>query len=258
MPTLNDADNIMGGTSQVDKVYAGTNLVWELGGGVVLDPVPTQILAETPLFYFRFGESSGNPVDSGPSNRSTALVMPYTYGQTGALAGDSNTALLLSGGTISMNAISMPGSQTRLAWIKTTETDSTAGYTGDPAMVLLGDSTGNVWDNFGVHGGKVQYRRFNNSTWQTFTGATNVNDGNYHQIGMTYDSTTRAVVLYVDGASDGGGTQTSHQNQGGINKIGVGYDAVDTFRGTVDELAAFSSAKSAQFFADLWTKSQTG
>lgn len=225
-----------------------------------LDPVPTQIAALSPEFYFRMGETGGaNPVDT-TGNKTAALTSGYTWDQTGVVFGDSNTALLLSGGTITFSPTLGFGSlnQSRVASVKTTDTDSTSNYDGDPAMTVLGDSTPGVWDGFGIHDGKVQYRRFNNSVWQTFTGSTSVNDGNWHQIGMTYNSTTRDVILYVDGADDGGGTMSSHQNQGGISAIGRGYNVNDNFRGTLDEVAASATLWTAQNFADLWNRSVNG
>ena len=38
-----------------------------------------------------------------------------------------------------------------------------------------------------------------------------MNDGNWHHIAATYDSSTRAVKVYVDGVEDGSGTITAHQ-----------------------------------------------
>lgn len=92
----------------------------------------------------------------------------------------------------------------------------------------------------------------------TTTWATTVNDGAWHMIGYTYDNATRAVVVYVDGVADYTGTQTAHQNQGGWSTIGRGYNAADTFRGTIDEVAVFLKVLTAQNFADLWEKARLG
>lgn len=225
-----------------------------------LDPVATQIAALTPQAWWRLGEASGTSLtDSGSAGATGTLSGTATLAQTGALTGDSNTALLLAGGSAAFSRISATQQQSAFGWIKTTDTDSTVSYDGDAALTLLGDTSGGIWHGFGVTGGKAQYRRFNNSAWQLHTGATTVNDGNWHMIGYTYNHTTLAVVVYVDGVADYTGAQTAHQNQGGWSALGRGYNAVDTFRGTIDEVAVFvNKVLTAQNFADLWSKSVTG
>lgn len=228
--------------------------------GSPLPAVATQIAALSPNGWWRLGESSGTSLaDSGSAGATGTLSGTATLAQTGALTGVADTALLLAGGSAAFTRIVATQQQSAFGWVKTTDTDSTVGYDGDAALTLLGDTSGGIWHGFGVTGGKAEYRRFNNSAWVLHTGATTVNDGNWHMIGYTYDSSTRAVVVYVDGAADYTGTHTSHQTQGGWSALGRGYNAADTFRGTVDEVAVFvNKVLTAQNFADLWEKSRLG
>lgn len=196
-----------------------------------------------PLVYYRLGQrNEDNPVDSGDTNTSPSLVITYKWGVSGAL-GDEPTdraIFLTPTGRVNFTRQSMTGDQSRLCWVRTTSTDASSAYAGDPAMPVFGDTSASVWDGFGVHAGKVQFNRFNNSTWQTFASAKSVNDGRWHHIAVTYNSTTRAVLLYVDGVQDGSGTVSAHQAQGGVNALGKGFGA-DYFEGSIDEAEAWAS-----------------
>lgn len=206
---------------------------------------PQELLFDAPLAYFRFNEGDGiNPISIGSTVIATlGLNQTYVAAIRGALRGDPNRALRLDGSTgyMTFTRFSLTGDQTRESWVRTTSTDNTNGYAGNAALTLMGDSSGSVWDSFGVHGGKARFTRFNNTSWQTFDSTRSVNDGYWHHIACTYNSTTRAVVIYVDGLADGSGTVTAHQAQGGINVIGRGFNAVDYFDGEMDELAFYSS-----------------
>jgi hypothetical protein len=245
-------------------------------GDALLDPdgepitigpgYPDLVLSPTPNFYFRLGESgSANPIDSGPNGYSSALGGTYTWGEPGALAGDPDTALALNPGDFGLRGeggfatrVALTADQSRLAWVKTTSTDDSPGYEGNAALTVMGDTSSGVWDGFGVTGGFVQFNRFNNSTWQHLTGTTAVNDGEWHMIAATYDSTTGEVVVYVDGEVDGGGTVTSHQAQGGISHIGRGYSSGDVFDGTLDEVAAFATVLSPADISALYAAAVSG
>lgn len=229
--------------------------------GSPLSPVATQIAGLSPVGWWRLGESSGTSLaDSGSAGATGTLSGTATLAQAGALTGVSDTALLLAGGSAAFTRIAATAQQSAFGWVKTTDTDSTVAYVGDPALTLVGDTSAGAWNEFGVTGGKAELRRYDGtgSTWRLHTGAASVNDGAWHMIGYTYNNSTRAVVIYVDGATDYSGTHASHQNQGGWNAVGRGYNAADTFRGTVDEVAVFTTVLTAQNFADLWEKSRLG
>lgn len=223
-----------------------------------VDPVQTTILALSPTVYMRMNQTGiQNPVDSSTNARTMLLVaLGYTWGVAGPTS-DGATALGTDGTATIIEAttarIALAGDQSRLAWVKLTSSDASPGYEGNAACMVFGDSSGSVWDSFGVNGGKARYTRFNNSAWQTFDSAASVNDGAWHLIAMTYNSVTRAVEIYVDGADDGGGTMTAHQNQGGINAYLFGFAPGDTFpAGSVAHLAVFPAVLTPANIAAIW------
>lgn len=116
------------------------------------------------------------------------------------------------------------------AWVKTTSADAAAGYAGNPALTVLGDHSGNVWQGFGVHGGKVRYSMFNNTSglWQYADGATPVNDDRWHQIGFSCTGAVGAnnTLVYADGRIDATATFTIAVHPSvavGFDTIGAGY-----------------------------------
>lgn len=220
-----------------------------------LDPVQTEILALSPLIYLRMNQTgTDNPVDSSVNAYAMTLEGTYTWGVSGPTADgqtaiNSNPAEIRRSGTA---RIALTGNQSRLAFVKTTSTDSTKGYDGNAALTIFGDTTGSVWDSFGVHGGKARFTRFNNSAWQTFDSTTSVNDGNWHLIAVTYNSSTLAVEIYVDGVDDGGGSMTAHQAQGGVNWYNVGFNSLDKYLGDEAHLALFNTVLTPTNIADIW------
>jgi hypothetical protein len=218
-----------------------------------LPPLPfgDVVLGLGPLFYFVLDQAGAdNPVDSLAAV-TASLNAPYTWGVTGPVAG--LTALRLTGGSFDGTPrVSLSGDQTRLAFVKTTATDSVPIYDGDAALTVFGDTHAETWDSFGVSGGKAVFTRFNNVAWQTFTSTASVNDGDWHLIVATYDSNTLAVTLYVDGVADGSGSMTAHQAKGGISQFGRGYDIGDNFDGSLAHLVAWDRALSPAEVAALW------
>ncbi len=196
------------------------------------------VLGLNPLFYFPLDQTGAeNPVDSVGAV-TTSLNAPYTWGVAGPV--DGLTALDLSGGSFSGNPrIPLTGSQTRLAFVKTTSTASVPAYDGDAALTVFGDTDAETWDSFGVSDGFATYTRFNGSAWQTCQLAgTPVNDGAWHLILMTYDSGTLAMSVYADG-SNSGSSMLAHQAKGGIVQYGRGYDPADNFDGSLAHLAVW-------------------
>lgn len=210
------------------------------------------VLALAPTLYFVLNQTGEeNPIDSSITAKTANLNTPYTWGATGPIVG--RTALDLNGGYFNIARQSLPGDQTRVAFVKLTSTKSTSTYEGDASLTIMGDTDGETWDSFGISDGKVNYRRFNNSVWQSFSGSTNVNDGYWHMVAMTYDSTTRAVTLYVDGAVDGSGTVAAHQAKGGIIMYGRGYSSADNFVGSLSDLIVWDRVLTLEDFSDLWS-----
>lgn len=205
---------------------------------------PQEAMVDNPYLYLPLQDRAGNPVAFGTGGATMALGTDgdpgafVTYGVTGPSVRRGLHMHLYRMQTSGRYVLT--ANQTRLAWVRTTNLDATASYAGDAAMTVFGDASGSVWDSFGVHDGKVRFTRFNNSAWQTFDSAKTVADGRWHYIGVTYNSSTRAVTLYVDGVADGSGTMTAHQAQGGVDRIARGFTA-DYFDGDLADLELFTS-----------------
>src|SRR5262249_2766087 len=102
------------------------------------------VLADGPAAYWRLGEASGTvAADSSPNARNATYGTGVAYGRAGALAGDTNTAVLLNGGSIAMPSSVNPwsGNFTIEAWINPHGTP--AG--GDADGIL-------IWEQYLVHG----------------------------------------------------------------------------------------------------------
>jgi hypothetical protein len=208
------------------------------------DRYRAEVMADSPAFYWRLQNIAP---ESATDEGATRNMSPTNFGwrQRGPWRGQRERSVFFDvalGVRATMTRWSNTGSMTYEAWVRTTSTDATSSYAGNPALTVVGDTSASVWMNFGVHGGKVRFLRFNNTAWQNVDSAKSVNDGAWHHIGATYDSSTRAVVVYVDGVADGSGTITAHQSQGGVDALGTGYNGnADTFDGYMAEVAVWAS-----------------
>jgi hypothetical protein len=77
-------------------IKLGNRIVLGFGYRTADDTYSGHVLQHDPVAYYRLGESSGQPQDSsGNGNHTTATGGTPTYAQTGAIAGDSDTAIRL-------------------------------------------------------------------------------------------------------------------------------------------------------------------
>jgi len=144
------------------------------------------------------------------------------------------------------------------AWIQTTSTDASSGFASNSALSIIGDNTPNIWNSFGINDGKVRYIHYTGS-YENVTGATSVNDGNWHHVAVTHDQSTNAVVIYVDGIPDATGSLT-YSGGGGATKVGFtriggsyldGTGTQDFFDGSIVEVAIFNTPISQIQIRDL-------
>ncbi len=208
---------------------------------------PSEVLADSPLAYYRLGESSGTAMVDASGNGRDGTYTSTALGTAGALAGsgDSDTAITLTGGTGNAGAVPydtwMNGltAVTVEAWVNTTATSGTR---------FVVARTGNTNYNYGlaVINGKAFMGLRTTSTSLGATGTTNVADGLWHHLVGTWDGTT--LRIYVDGVLDGtaslSGTMTT-----AANGLQVGGRGANYFVGSIDEAAVYSSALSASRIA---------
>lgn len=127
-----------------------------------------------------------------------------------------------------------------ISWtFRTTDTDATAG-TGDticPALPIVGDATGSVVFNAGVHNGKIHVCHYA-GVWHYIQPSNTVNDGNWHNVTITHEKkspvNTSVMKIYLDGTLVH--TQTNELfdvTAEGWYSIGTGYPQTDFFNGDI-------------------------
>lgn len=179
---------------------------------------------------------------SGHSNHGTQENMDQA---TDWVASDGSVALDFDGSDdrVDIGRRELLTGLTFAAWINTTSTDATAGYAGNAALTIVGETSGSIWNGFGIHGGKVRYTHWT-SSWQLIDSAASVNDGNWHHVAATHDL-AGAVAIYVNGVVSGSATGiTYNTSYTGFNTIGAGYPAPgsDLFQGLIGEVRVHRSA----------------
>ena len=141
---------------------------------------------------------------------------------------------------------------TVLATIRTTDSSSTAGYAGDPAACIMGDSTGGVGCGFGIHNGKVR-ATFYQGGWHAYDSATSVNDNKWHQIAFTRDAGNPSrIVIYIDGEIDYETSAAYNANSWLWDRIGRGYNIADQYSGYLRNLAVWNRTLTQAEIQDIW------
>ena len=144
---------------------------------------------------------------------------------------------------------------TVLATIKTTDTGAGSpggSYEGDPAVCIMGDSTGGVGCGFGIHGGKVR-ATFYQGGWHLYDSATSVNDGKWHQIAFTRDAGNPSrLVIYIDGEIDFESSGAYNSNAWAWDRIGRGYSIYDQYSGYLRNVAVWSKTLTSAEIREIW------
>jgi len=211
-----------------------------------------EVAADTPIAWWRLGESSGTTAADATGNGHDGLYESSpTLGVGGAIANDTNTAVTFQGTQdVFINdaldaAYNVPSLSVEL-WLKTTSVDQ---------MGIIGR-----WNN---NNGMVQYRiRMINGVpvWQVqtltagfcggglvVTATSAINDGAYHHVVATFDATTHASQLFLDGAENASGTANGTSlcdvPSFAIFRIAaVPLSSDSDFQGTLDEVALYGGA----------------
>jgi hypothetical protein len=202
------------------------------------------ILATSGLVsYWRLGEASGATIaDSAGTNTGTATSLA-AYGTTGALVGNTDTALSFNG---TSSKIDLPSidfqnkSYTLEAWVKPGSAPTgqmaifscwTANATQNAILVLL-QTTGIV--RLAYYGNDLD----------TATGTVGFGGSSWYHVVCTYDAPSDTSRIYVNGVQKASGSQGPMVTAGGATAIGywnrTGGDAF--YKGDIDEVALYSQA----------------
>ncbi|MFZ1459082.1 MAG: LamG domain-containing protein [Candidatus Saccharimonadales bacterium] len=208
----------------------------------------TEVLADSPLAYWRLGESSGSTiVDSSGNSRDGTYAGSYTLGASGLLGGDSDTAVSTTAGIGSIAAASWMNVGSALSiecWFSTT-TSGTLGLVGRTNAGAFGSANTNTARIY-LNSGQLIFQVFT-SVWQpafTLQTTSAYSDGLRHHVVGTWDGST--ATLYVDGqvAASTAASFTIASSATLPFYIGkmAGFFA---YNGTTDEVAYYSTCLSA-------------
>jgi hypothetical protein len=211
-----------------------------------LAPYPAAILADKPLGYWRFGEASGNTAADETGNNNTAVIgTGVTWGATGAILHDSNTAVSLAGKQcleVGGDSFDFPGTNafSLEGWFTISAPPDNVYrhlYVKDDPMNPAGRQEYGVYleNNDGL-----SFERFVNSGSKNIvTPAPPLNEWTYFV--ATYDGTQ--LVLYVNAANVGSVPDTRAQlpitNAEYMGCKSFNYPGVE---GAIDEFAIYDKA----------------
>ncbi|ALO67794.1 hypothetical protein AS189_16540 [Arthrobacter alpinus] len=217
-----------------------------------LPPLPTDsygkaVNADQPDLYWRLDESAGNTaLDSTDSSNDGTYNGGVTKGVPGAIPGYAGTAATFNGsdGFVASNAsYSDPLTYSEEAWFKTSTSQG-------GKIVGFGDNPNGTSSSYDRH---VYMQNDGTIVFGVWTGQTNTittpvsyNDDRWHQVVAT--QSVDGMKLYVDGALVGTNPQTNAQAYTGYWKVGgdtTWGSSSAYFAGTIDEVAIYSSALSA-------------
>jgi hypothetical protein len=206
-----------------------------------------QVLADSPLAYWRLGEASGtSAADASGNNRTGTYLNTPSLGAPGALAGDANSAVSFNGSDEHVNvpytAALNPSSFTVEAWVYptggqgsfrsiVTSRDYAPGQAKGYVLYAAPDNRWQLWTGSGG--------------WNVVYGPAVVLNQWTHLVG-TYDGST--LRLYVNGALVASSVVAYTQNTTRPLRIAAGRTespAQYFLPGRVDEVALYGAALSA-------------
>ena len=206
------------------------------------------MLADSPVAYWRLGESSGSVAAATVGATAGAYQGGVTLGALGALAGDANTAAGFDGsddkvamGDPATGALDFgTGDFSVEAWAKTA-------LNGERAIVSK-RASGPYWqftvtDDPG-HTGEIRANVLAGAAREVYGPALRVDDGAWHHVVVVFDRDT-GITVYVDGVgrSTAGAFTDTIDNAGPFlvaKSTGYGY-----LGGQIDEVAVYASALTA-------------
>lgn len=203
--------------------------------------------------YYRLGEASNTAsvVDSKGTSPGVSAG-GVTVGVTGALSGDSNTAMTFDGvndyiqtpAPRQTTGTDFTGNDFSIEfWFKSTQTFGTGCTNWWQGARLVDAEVDGTNNDFGTAlcGGRVIVG-VGGTADTNLISAAGLNNGVWHHVVMTRTAATRVIQLYIDGALSGSATGTSAAllNTSAIISIGRSQVPDDYFAGTMDEIALYS------------------
>lgn len=216
------------------------------GGGGSTGPYLTEVLADSPVVYYRLSETSGSSaVDASPNGRTGIYAGAYTANAASLLTTDTNAAITLTDGRVDLPATvnPWPGDFTLEAWAKPSQATAWAAVFSRETYQVSGL-------RLGQQGGQWGFWTTESGGSMEIVGGSVVAGQTYHIVGTRSGSTYR---LYVNGAEVANGTGTLVTPTGG-GRFGTVGGA--PFKGVLDEAAVYPTALSAARIAAHYAAGQ--
>lgn len=204
----------------------------------------SEVLSDSPLLYWRLGESSGTTATDASGNaRHGTYAGSHTKGQTGLLVGDSDTAVLFervgTHGSVSVADSTDLTAFSVEVWVSTATAN---GY----LCHRESSSSGDRIFSLELSGGKARGIVWKNSSTLTNVDSTSTihNSATRHVV-LTYDGTT--TRLYVDGVQTGTPSTAVSGALPTANTpfVAGAFGGVNGVSGTLDEIAYYNTALSS-------------
>jgi len=228
------------------------------GGQVEVNDAPedaygAEVYGDTPLMYWRFDEASGVTAED-------SSFLGTRRGTLGAGVERVTENLLIEGGAVrtpgtntngsglvASASTSAPGAHSLEFWVNTTTTS------GGKIIGFENSATasGSAYDKhvYMLNNGRLRFGVYTGSQ-QTVASTSAVNDGRWHHVVATQDSS--GMKLFVDGNLEAQNGVTTNETGDGFWRIGGGSlnnwperPSSDYFAGQLDEVAVFPTALSA-------------
>lgn len=205
----------------VDVVFA-----WMHSGTLVAGDYSTEITGDSPVAYYRLGESSGTTAADEISTNDATYTESHTLGVTGAV-GDADTAVDLTGGYVLIPDLSITGDWSVELWI------NPDALSNDTRIISLGTGTTR---SLRIDSGNLEWWP-GSGAWQSL-GSHGMSTGNWYQLVLTH--TPGTITGYIDGASLGTTSDTYNLFDATVR---IGSEAStghgEDFDGQVDEISVW-------------------
>lgn len=229
-----------------------------------------QVITDRADDYYRLGDTTGNPMCDSSSTPDAGVYATsgVTYGVSGAIVGDADTAVAANGsvggiGTSDANwSVSGAHDFSLAGWYRAT------GSPRDQALVAIGNAAAGTgatlatWSNHACGTGTesisdlVLDENGSSNCWDTTADNIDLYDGAWHFLVVTYVNSTHHVTGSIDGQSLGTQTADTAVTLGAAPLlVGRSTDTAtdQPLAGDADEIAVFQSALTAADVTTLYT-----
>jgi Concanavalin A-like lectin/glucanases superfamily/Bacterial Ig-like domain len=214
--------------------------------GETSDSYSSEVLADSPSAYWRFGESSGTTaVDETGANPGT-YTGGVTLGQPGALQGSLNTSVSLDGvndyaSAPDSDSLDATTGVSIEAWAKRVRSNAFQVIVAKPGNGQSKHENYALW----IDSGNFAVAYFGDGSTYVRVSSANPLDTGWHHVVATYDNAT--AKMYIDGVLTRSVASSVQLNPNTFPlNIGRGRQNGYYLQGQVDEVAVYRTALSAQ------------